>query len=78
MILEALVAVSWWREAWLLRLLTQLGLALLFRVLSIVCKLAWQLHTITASDFRFCEGRNSRELILLSFIQAGKNSFYRC
>lgn len=73
--------VSWWCEAWLLRVLTQLGLALLFRILNVVCKLAWQLRTITASDFRLCVS-DSRcvhsGLILLSFIKAKKKDFYRC
>lgn len=42
-------------------LLTQLGLALPFSILNAVCKPAWQLHTIAASDFRLCVHGASNE-----------------
>lgn len=52
-------------------------LTLLLRILNVVCKLAWQLHTITASDLRLCVNDSwnvPRELVMLSFIKAKKTN----
>lgn len=49
-------ALSWLLGMWNVapHLLTQLGLALPFSIPNTVCKAAWQLHIIAASDFRLC------------------------